>query len=97
MNTTAPSAAPSWAISCWVDNHTLYFELRGANGPSVVGFARHELSKALSILFANYEQEGHGEVYIRPPNISKKMIEAGVTTDDLASAREALKQMGILK
>ena len=38
--TAAPSAAPAHALRCWVDNHSLFFELQGVNGPYVCEFKR---------------------------------------------------------
>lgn len=95
--TAAPTAAPSWAIPCWVDNNTLYFELRGAAGPQVVGFKRHELAKALSILFAKFEDESAGVPYLRPAMVAKELHREGLTQQDMEKARLALHAMGILK
>lgn len=69
MATTAPSAAPTHALPSWVDNHSIYFELSGANGPVVISFPRTSegLSRAISVLFSRFQTEGHGEVYLRPP------------------------------
>ena len=95
--TIAPSAAPPHAIPCWVDNHALYFELQGVNGPTVVSFRRYELSKALAILFTKFETETHGEAYIRPVHVAKALMKEGMDQRDLDAAAKALRELGILK
>lgn len=92
------NAAPPWAIPCWVDGHSLYFELRSPQGPIVVSFQRHELSRATAILFSTFETESHGEVYTRPPvEPTKGPKPPGLTDKTKAEAREALKALGLLK
>ena len=91
--TPAPTAAPKWAIPCWVDGHTLYFELQGQHGPCVVSFRRDELHKALATLYLKYDTEGHGEVYIRPTVVDKKLQSQGVTPADREAAALALKAL----
>lgn len=95
--TTTPTAAPTWAIPCWVDNNTLYFELHGAAGPQVVGFKRHHLAKALAILFAKFEDESAGTPYLRPALVAKELHREGLTQQDMDKARLALHALGILK
>lgn len=95
--TTAPSAAPAHALKVWVDNHALYFELSGVNGPAVVSFRRHELSKALAILFTKFETETHGEPYHRPPVVAKTLLKDGIDQRDLDAAAKALRELGMLK
>lgn len=95
--TIAPSAAPAHAIKAWVDNHSLYFELQGANGPAVVAFKRYELSKALGILFTKFETETHGEAYIRPPVVAKALMKDGIDQRDLDAAAKALRELGMIK
>jgi hypothetical protein len=97
MGTAAPSAAPAHALKAWVDNHSLFFELRGVNGPYVMAFQRHELGKALAILFTTFETETHGEQYIRPALIAKALIKDGIDQRDLDAAAKALREIGILK
>lgn len=94
---TAQTAAPPHAIKCWVDGHSLYFELRGVNGPSVVSFQRFELAKALAILFTTFETETHGEPYIRPPHVAKGLMKEGMDQRDLDAAAKALRELGMLK
>ena len=93
----APSAAPAHALKCWVDGHSLYFELNGQHGPYVCSFKRYELSKALAILFTKFETETHGEAYIRPPHVAKGLMKEGVTQADLDAAAKALREMGLIK
>lgn len=95
--TIAPTAAPSYAIPCWVDGHSLFFELRGVNGPYVCEFRRHELAKALAILFTKFETETHGEAYCRPAHVAKSLAREGMDQRDLDAAAKALRQIGILK
>ena len=95
--TIAPSAAPPHALSCWVDNHSLFFELRSPHGPVVLSFRRHELSKALAILFTTFETETHGEPYIRPPHVAATLMKEGMDQRDLDAAAKALRELGMLK
>ncbi len=95
--TLAPSAAPAHALRCWVDNHSLYFELSGVNGPYVMSFQRFELSKALAILYTKFETETHGEAYIRPPVVAKALMKDGIDQRDLDAAAKALRELGMLK
>lgn len=95
--TLAPTAAPAHAITCWCDNHSLFFELRGINGPYVVEFRRYELSKALAILFTKFETETYGEPYLRPALVAKELSKDGISQADLDAARAALKQIGLIK
>jgi hypothetical protein len=95
--TAAPSAAPPYAIPCWVDGHSLFFELRGVNGPYVVEFGRYDLSRALAILFTTFETDTHGEAYVRPANVAKSLMKEGVTQADHDAAAKALRQLGLIK
>lgn len=93
----APSAAPPHAIPCWVDNNSLYFELRGVHGPHVLSFQRYELSKALAILFTAFETEGHGEVYTLPPSPAALIPDKdGITEAMRRDARDILKKLRII-
>ncbi len=96
MAEKAPSAAPAWALPCWVDGSTLFFELQGLDGPIVVSFARHELSKALAILYARYEVEGHGEPYTRPQLASSIPDKNGITGRQRQDAHDILKKLKII-
>lgn len=97
--TTAPSAAPSYAIPCWVDGHHLFFELRGIHGPHVVSFQRYELSKALAILFQTFETEGAGQPYTLPEQSPRKvetvkaMAKDGISQADRDAAAAVLKSL----
>lgn len=98
---SAPSAAPAYALPFWVDGHHLYAELRGPHGPYVVQFGRHEITKALTTLFAQFESEGHGEVFTIPEQSPrkiekiKKLDAEGIGQADRNAAAQALK--GLLK
>lgn len=101
--TTAPSAAPSYALPCWVDGHSLFFELRGVNGPHVVSFQRFELSRALAILFATFETEGAGQPYTIPEQSPRKveavkvMAKDGISQQDRDAAAAVLRQLKVGK
>ena len=99
MGQAAPSAAPAYAIPCWVDGQSLYFELRGVNGPYVVCYQRHELSKALETLFKTFADEGQGEVYIRPPvpaSTTTTPDKNGLSDAQRQAARDVLKKLRII-
>lgn len=95
--TVAPSAAPAHALRCWVDNHSLFFELQGVNGPYVCEFKRYELSRAVAILFTKFETETHGEAYLRPAFVAKELAKDGISQRDLDAAAAALRQLGMIK
>lgn len=96
--TSASSAAPPYAVRCWVDNRDLYFEVPSQNGPCVLAYPRNTLglSKALSILFGLHEVEGHGEVYSRPQLPSSIPDKNGITDKQRQDARDILKKMKII-
>lgn len=100
MNATVlSSAAPPWAIKVWADDVNIYGEVPSVNGPCVVAYRRSEggLAMALSTLGAMHSAEGGGQPYLRPPTIAKKLLKEGITPADLEAAREALKDLGLLK
>ncbi len=97
-DSAAPSAAPAHAIRAWADSRNLYFELPSQNGPAVIAFPRSTegLSRALAILSARHEVEGHGEVYYRPQLASSIPDKNGITESQRQSARDILKRMKII-
>lgn len=95
MGSISMSGAPEYAIKCWVSSNTLYFELSGVNGPHIVSFARHELAKALAILFTKFETEGHGPQQFTQV-LSKTLGPDGISEDQRAIARAALRKAGII-
>lgn len=95
------SAAPPYAIRIWADERSIFAELPSINGPYVAEFARSEggLSQALHILGAMHATEHAGEQYLRPeaPVLpSKRLAKDNVTKQDLDSAREVLKKLGVI-
>lgn len=95
------SAAPPYAIRMWADERNVYAELPSINGPYVAEFARSEggLSQALHALGAMRPTEHAGQPYLRPEHLnmpSKKLAAAGVTKNDLESARDVLKKLGVI-
>ena len=58
MTTQAPSAKPSWALTCWIDDTNIYIEIPSTEGnPYIQKFPITEgaLSKALNFLRVRYE------------------------------------------
>lgn len=53
MTTTAPSARPPWAVTCWVDNGAVYTEVPALTGPPLIqkyDLCDSGLNKALSFM-----------------------------------------------
>lgn len=102
MNATIrDSAAPRYAIRVWADERSIFAELPSINGPYVAEFARSEggLSQALHILGAMHAIEHAGAQYLRPdpPILPPKKLQAqGITKQDLDSARDILKKLGVI-
>jgi hypothetical protein len=96
---TAPSAAPAYAIKCWMDDNNVYAELPSLNQPCVLKFPISEggLAKCLAVLGARHSVEGHGAAYIHRPALNKKLMAAGVTVKDMERAEAVLKRVGVLK
>lgn len=98
MGKAAPSAAPPYAILCWVDSRDIFFELPSQNGPCIVTYPRGTIGfqKALAILFGQYELEGHGEVYSRPQFASSIPDKNGITDKQRQDAHDILRKMKII-
>ncbi len=96
---TTESAAPPYAIKCWMDDNNVYAEIPSINSPCVLKFPIQEggLAKCLAILGARHSVEGHGEPYIHRPALNKKLMAAGVTMKDMANAEAVLRKAGVLK
>jgi hypothetical protein len=94
-----PSAAPPYAIRVWADHRNVYAEVPSLNQPCVIAFPLSEggLSKVLALLGAKLRDEGGGEPYLRPAVVAKKLLADGITPKDLADARAALLELGLLK
>jgi len=101
MSEVCKTAAPAYAIKVWADERSIFAELPSINGPYVASFARSEggLSQAIHILGAMHAVEHAGEQYLRPeaPILpSKKLQQSSITKQDLDSAREVLKKLGVI-
>lgn len=96
--TISSSAAPPYAIRFWLDTRNLYAEVPSQNGPCVISYPRTTLglSKALAILFGQFELEGHGEVYSRPQLTSSIPDKNGITDKQRQDARDILRKMKII-
>lgn len=94
----ADTAAPSYALRVWVDGLNIYFEVNGVNGPCVLAYPRNSigLTKALAILFGQFELEGHGEPYSRPQLPSSIPDKNGITDRQRQDARDILKRLKII-
>jgi len=94
-----PSAAPPYAIKVWADAVNVYAEVPSLNQPCVLAFrlSTGGLSQILDLLGAKHRQEGAGEPYLRPAYVAKTLMREGLTQRDLDKAREALKNLGIIK
>lgn len=97
--TCAESAAPAWAIKCWMDDNHVYAEVPSLNQPCVLRFPILEggLAKCLALLGAKHSVEGQGEPYIHRPALNKKLMAAGVTVKDMDQAAAMLRKRGMLK
>lgn len=101
MTEVCRTAAPPYAIRIWADERNVYAELPSVNGPYVAMFIRSEggLSQALHILGAMHQKETAGAPYLRPeaPVMpSKRLQQSNVTKQDLDSARNVLKKLGVI-
>jgi hypothetical protein len=86
---------PPYAILCWSDDLNIYCAMQGSPD-AVISFRLSSggLAQALELLGAQHLE--HPEPYIRPQIIPKALAKQGLSLDDLAKARNALKEMGII-
>ena len=98
-DTFASSAAPTYAIKIWADDNNLYAEVPSIHSPCICKFPITEggLAKALAVMGAKHQVEGHGEPYIHRPALNKKLMAAGVTQKDMDVAEAVLRKTGFLK
>lgn len=96
--TSAPTAAPDYAVPFWLDKNRLYCELPSQNGPVVFTFTRDTigLAKAFATVFAIYETEGHGEIYSAPQLASSIPDKNGITDRQRQDARDILKRLKVI-
>jgi hypothetical protein len=87
--------SPAHAILCWSDDLNIYCAPQ-ATPDAVIAFRLSQggLQQALEFLGAAYLT--HPEPYIRPQIIPKALAKQGLSLEDLAKARNALKEMGII-
>jgi hypothetical protein len=95
MAEAATTAAPPHAVKVWVDPRSLYFELRGANGPCVIAFPRTSagFASAIATLFAIPEA---GEPYSRPQLATSLPDKNGITGIQRSEARDILKRLKLI-
>lgn len=95
---SAPSAAPPYAVPFWLDKNRLYCELPSQNGPIVFSFTRDTigLAKAFATVFSVYETEGHGEVYSAPQLPSSIPDKNGITDRQRQDARDILRRLKVI-
>lgn len=96
--TSAPTAAPPYAVPFWVDRNSLFCELPSLNGPIVFRFTRDTigLAKAFATVFTIYESEGHGEIYSAPQLASSIPDKNGITDRQRQDARDILRKMKVI-
>lgn len=89
---------PKHAILIWADSRNIYCAPQ-ASPEAVIAFARSTggLAKALELLGAEHLDKAAAEPYVRPPYLPKKLAAEGLTAADIANARAALIELGILK
>lgn len=94
-----PSAAPAYAIRCWMDDNHVYAEVPSIHSPCVLKFPISEggLAKCLAVLGARHSVEGAGDVYIHRPALNGKLMAAGVTVRDMEKAEAVLRKAGVIK
>jgi hypothetical protein len=92
----ADTAAPDYAVQCWCDLRSIYFQFPSTHGPCVISFPRDSigLAKALDLLKSRHATEGHGTPYVAPPIPYAKS--PNVTQEQRASARDILRKKGII-
>lgn len=95
MGQATNSFAPSHALRVWVDPRSIYFELSGVNGPTVLAFTRDSIgfAKALAVLFAMPEAGTPYSTMQAPSSIPDKN---GITPAQRADAHELLKRLKII-
>lgn len=96
--TSAPSAAPPYAVPFWVDANYLFCELKSQNGPVVFKFTRDSigLAKAFATVFTVYQTEGHGEIYSAPQCPSSIPDKNGITERQRQDARDILRKLKVI-
>jgi len=98
----APSAKPSWALTCWVDDRYVYIEVPTTmQHPFVEKFPIHEqgLSHALNFLRKRYELVPLGEKNYTAPPIRPSTVNGKPpvqTADQRDAALNVLRKLGIV-
>lgn len=97
--TLAHTAAPDYAIRCWMDDNHVYAEIPSVNSPCVVRFPITEggLAKCLALLGARRSVEHSGPIYTSKPALNKTLMAAGVTEADMDLAKSTLRRIGLIK
>lgn len=95
---SAPSAAPPYAVPFWVDRNYLFCELPSQNGPCVFKFTRDTigLAKAFATVFTAYQADGHGEIYSAPQLPSSIPDKNGITDKQRQDARDILRRLKVI-
>lgn len=96
--TSAPSAAPPYAVPFWIDGRYLFCELPSQNGPCVFRFSRDTigLAKAFATVFTVYQSEGHGEIYTAPQLPSSIPDKNGITDRQRQDACDILRKLKVI-
>lgn len=96
--TSAPSAAPPYAVPFWVDGNYLFCELPSTNGPCVFRFTRDSigLAKAFATVFSAYLPDTHGEIYSAPQCPSSIPDKNGITDRQRQDARDILRKLKVI-
>ncbi len=97
--TSASSARPPWAITCWADDHSIFTEVPAVSGPPLIqkyALTEGGLSKALDFLraFHRQSQPTGGDYKITLQANIKRSSPAG-SDAQREKAREILKRLKI--
>jgi hypothetical protein len=86
---------PAHAILCWSDDLNIYCATQ-ATPDAVIAFRLSSGGLQQALEFLGAQHLAHPEPYIRPQIIPKALAKQGLSITDLAKARSALKEMGII-
>jgi hypothetical protein len=92
----APSAAPSWAVTTWVDRTRLYVEFPSIHGPLVLDYPRtpEGFANALGAIAMRHTDAGSGEFHPPPSPIPDRN---GATLDQRNAVDAFLRKKGVIR
>ena len=90
--------APPHAILIWADAVNIYCAPQGSPEVAVAfRLSTGGLAQAIALLGAEHIEKAKGQPYLRPEIASRSLLKNNLTVADLRSAREALRELGIIK